>query len=140
MSSIGVTSPFQRSQHRKQFQREVDHKKTFIGSIKKQKSLILKILNGRKYCLKKIFNKKVRGRFHKWCCALTPNFCALCPTFEKLFTGAKVRCKAQTIGVGRKTVYEIDPRWCCTASCCHAASAQPQVKKDMCLGNSNVGV
>ena len=27
-SSVGITSPFQRSQHRKQFQRKVDNKKT----------------------------------------------------------------------------------------------------------------
>ena len=30
-------------------------------------------------------------------------------TFEKLFTGAKVGYKAQKIGAGRNTVYEIDP-------------------------------
>ena len=39
----------------------------------------------------------------------TPNFRALRPTFDKLFTGAKVQRKAQKIGVGRKSVYEIDP-------------------------------
>ena len=37
------------------------------------------------------------------------NFHALCPTFEKLFNGAKVKRKAQKLSVGRKTVYEIDP-------------------------------
>ena len=35
----------------------------------------------------------------------------LLPTFKKLFTGAKVWHKAQAIGVGRKTVYEIGPWW-----------------------------
>ena len=50
-----------------------------------------------------------RGRFHKGFCAVTPNFCALRPTFEKLFTGAKVRRKAQTMGAGCETFYEIDP-------------------------------
>ena len=38
------------------------------------------------------------------------SFAPLCPTFEKLFTGAKVWRKAQKFGIGRKTVYEIDPR------------------------------
>ena len=52
---------------------------------------------------------ELRGRFHKQFCAPTPNFRALCPTFEKLFTDAKVRRKAQKMGVGRKTIYEIDP-------------------------------
>ena len=36
-----------------------------------------------------------RGRFHKRFCAPTPNFRTLRPTFEKLFTGAKVRRRAQ---------------------------------------------
>ena len=49
------------------------------------------------------------GQFQKRFCALTPNFCALCPTLEKLFTGAKVWRKARKFGLGRKTVYEIDP-------------------------------
>ena len=31
------------------------------------------------------------------------------PTFEELFSGAKVLRKAQKIGVGHKTAYEIDP-------------------------------
>ena len=35
--------------------------------------------------------------------------CALRPTFEKLFTGAKVQCKAPKIGIWRKTIHEIDP-------------------------------
>ena len=30
------------------------------------------------------------------------------PTFEKLFSGVRVQRKAQKIGGGRKTVYEID--------------------------------
>ena len=34
----------------------------------------------------------------------------LCPTFEKLFTGVNVWCRAQKIGTGHKTTYEIDPR------------------------------
>ena len=35
----------------------------------------------------------------------------LCPTFEKLnFTGLKVQRNAQMVGVGCKTVYEIEPR------------------------------
>ena len=50
-----------------------------------------------------------RGRFHKLIYALRQNICALRPTFEKLFAGAKVRRKAQKFGVGLKTVYEIDP-------------------------------
>ena len=37
-----------------------------------------------------------------------PNFRTLGPTFEKIFTGAKVQSKAQKIGVGRKSVYEIE--------------------------------
>ena len=36
-------------------------------------------------------------------------FVPLRPTFEKLFTGAKVWRKARKFGVGHKTVYEIDP-------------------------------
>ena len=52
-------------------------------------------------------SKVFGGRF----CSPTPNFCTLCPTFEKHFTGAKVQRKAQKIGVGCKTVYEIDPCW-----------------------------
>ena len=40
---------------------------------------------------------------------LRPAICPLRPTFEKLFTGAKVWRKAQKIGVGRKSVKEIDP-------------------------------
>ena len=39
-----------------------------------------------------------RGRFHKHFYASMLNFRALCPTFEKLITGAKVWCK----GVRRK--------------------------------------
>ena len=42
---------------------------------------------------------------------LCQTVCTLGPTFEKLFIGAKVWRKVQKIGVGRKTVYEIDP--CC---------------------------
>ena len=38
-----------------------------------------------------------------------PNFCALRPTFKKLFNGARVPCKAQMMGVGHKAVYEINP-------------------------------
>ena len=53
----------------------------------------------------------VLGQFHKLIYALRPAICALRPTFEKLFTDAKVRRKAQKIGVWHKTVYEIDP-WC----------------------------
>ena len=49
-----------------------------------------------------------RGRFHKLIYALPPAVCAPRPIFEKLFTGAKVGRKAQKIGVGRKTVYEIN--------------------------------
>ena len=43
---------------------------------------------------------ELRGQFHKQFCAPTPNFHALRPTFEKLFTGAKVRRKAQKMGAG----------------------------------------
>ena len=42
-------------------------------------------------------------------CTLRQTICTLRPTFVKLFTGTKVWCKAQKIGVGHKTVYEIDP-------------------------------
>ena len=42
-------------------------------------------------------------------CAPMPNFRALRPTFEKLFTGAKVQRKAQKMGAGRETFYEINP-------------------------------
>ena len=38
VSSVGVTSPIQRSQHRKQFWRRVDHKKNVQHQIEKQKS------------------------------------------------------------------------------------------------------
>ena len=50
------------------------------------------------------------GRFHKLSYALRQTICALRLTFEKLFTDAKVWRKVQKIGVGCKTVYEIDPR------------------------------
>ena len=43
------------------------------------------------------------GQFHKLIHALHQNICALCSTFEKLFTGTKVQRKAQKIGVGCKT-------------------------------------
>ena len=46
---------------------------------------------------------------HKLIYALRSAICALRPTFKQLFTGAKVQRKVQKIGVGRKTVYEIDP-------------------------------
>ena len=36
-------------------------------------------------------------------------YAPLRPTIEKLLTGAKVRRKARKFGVGRETVYEIDP-------------------------------
>ena len=49
------------------------------------------------------------GRFQKRFCALTPNFWALRPTLEKLFTGPNVGRRARKIGAGRKTVNEIDP-------------------------------
>ena len=52
-----------------------------------------------------------RGQFQKLIYALRPAICALRPTFEKLCTGAKVRCKAQRISVGGKTVYKINPRF-----------------------------
>ena len=48
-------------------------------------------------------------KYHKLIHAMRQTICALRPTFEKLFTGAKVRRKAQKIDVGRKIVYEIDP-------------------------------
>ena len=50
-----------------------------------------------------------KGRFRKMIYALRQTICALRPTFEKLFTGAKVQHKGQKISVGRQTVYEIDP-------------------------------
>ena len=43
---------------------------------------------------------------------LHQTICTLGPTFEKLFTGAKVQHRAQKIGVGGKTVYEIEPCFC----------------------------
>ena len=49
------------------------------------------------------------GWFHKRFCTLTPNFRTLRPTFEKLFTGAKVQCREQKFGLGRKTVNEFNP-------------------------------
>ena len=49
------------------------------------------------------------GQFHRWFWAPTPNFRTLHPTFEKLFTVAKVQRKVQKFGVESKTVYEIDP-------------------------------
>ena len=52
-----------------------------------------------------------RGQFLKWFCTPTPNFRPLRTTFKKLFTGAKVWHKVQKFGVGRKTVYEINPRF-----------------------------
>ena len=61
-------------------------------------------------CQVSLCSSLIWGQFHKRFCAPTPNFCALCPTFEKLFTGAKVRRKVQKFGLGRETVYEIDPR------------------------------
>ena len=45
-----------------------------------------------------------------FCCTLRQIVHTLRPTFEKLFTGVKVWRKAQNMGVGRKRVYEIDPR------------------------------
>ena len=49
-------------------------------------------------------------RFHKLIYALHQTICTLRPTFEKLFNGAKVWRKAPKIGIGHKTVNEIDPR------------------------------
>ena len=53
-----------------------------------------------------------RGLSHKWFSALTPNFCAMPPTFEMLFSCAKVRRKARKFCVGGKTVYEIYTKTC----------------------------
>ena len=50
-----------------------------------------------------------RGRYLKLINAVRQAICALGPTFEKLFTSAKVHCKMQKIGVGRNTAYENDP-------------------------------
>ena len=52
-----------------------------------------------------------RGLFHKLVYATRQTICTLHPTFEKLFNGEEVWCRVQKIGVGRKTVYEMDP-WC----------------------------
>ena len=49
------------------------------------------------------------GWFHLLIYALRPAICVLRPTFEKLFTGTKVRRKVQKKDVGRKKLYEIDP-------------------------------
>ena len=50
-----------------------------------------------------------RGQSHKLVHLLHQTTWALSPTFEKLFLGALVQCGAQKIGVGCKTVYEMDP-------------------------------
>ena len=51
------------------------------------------------------------GLFHQLVCDVRQTVIALSQTFEKLFfTAVKVWRKAQKIGVGRRTVYEIDPR------------------------------
>ena len=52
------------------------------------------------------------GRFRELIYALHQTICAQCPTFEKLFNGAKVQPKAQKKGIGRKTDNDIDP-WSC---------------------------
>ena len=49
-----------------------------------------------------------RGRFHKLFYALRQTISAQRPTFEKLFTGAKVKWEAQKDDVRHKTVHEID--------------------------------
>ena len=40
-----------------------------------------------------------------------PNICPLRPTCAQAFYGVKVQRRAQMISVGRKTVYETDPRY-----------------------------
>ena len=50
-----------------------------------------------------------RGQFNELIYTLRQTISALCPTFEKLFTGAKVWHKAQKIGKKSKTAYEINP-------------------------------
>ena len=57
-----------------------------------------------------IQNTTTRGQFYKLIYALRQTIWALRPTFEKLFTSAKVWRKVQKIAVGRKTVYEIGPK------------------------------
>ena len=58
----------------------------------------------------------IQGQFQKWYCTLTPNFRALRPTFEKLFTGPNVGRRARKIGTVRKTVYETDTQWAAKTS------------------------
>ena len=53
---------------------------------------------------------ETRGRFFKLVCTLCHTVRALRPTFEKLISGAEVGRRTWKIGVGHKTVYEIDPR------------------------------
>ena len=52
-----------------------------------------------------------RGQFHKQVCALRQSIYALPPTFEKPFCGIKVWHRGRKLGVGCKTIYEIDPSW-----------------------------
>ena len=74
---------------------------------KLKKFCLLGVLVERPFYFRKLLQHC--GRFHKWFCAPTPNFRALRPSFEKLFTGAKVRRKAQKMGAGCETFYEINP-------------------------------
>ena len=75
---------------------------------------LMRVFYYKKYkiiCVLLIFTTK--GQFHKsWLHVVKHRYSfihlhsMLRPTFEKLFTGAKVWRKAQKIGVGRQTVYE----------------------------------
>ena len=49
------------------------------------------------------------GQFHKLIYALRWTICALRPTFTPQKGFSKVGRRARSIGLGRKTVYEIDP-------------------------------
>ena len=62
--------------------------------------------------IKKQNTMVTRGLSHKWFWALMPNFCAMIPNFEKLFSCTKVWLKVRKFGGGRKTVYEIYPKAC----------------------------
>ena len=57
----------------------------------------------------RIYFHPSRGRFHKLFHAPTPIFCALCPTFTPL-KSQKLGVGCKRVGVGRKPVYEINPR------------------------------
>ena len=50
----------------------------------------------------------IRSQIYKMVVTLCQTICTLCPTFEKIFCGIKVWHGARKIGIGRKTVNEIN--------------------------------